>query len=165
MSSVPFSLLAANAVGAWLWAGLPALQAASSALPATPVPQPDTCLLTEERAAPPPSPRPPAAGRIFHADNSGFLPGFFVTFQNVRFTGGSAPLLGGAFFNQGKMQVRACLPACPPCEAGVPLFLLLLSSLHAARAPWLHSRAPQFDQQHCNCSVVQLCTACEARSL
>ncbi|KAL4424301.1 hypothetical protein ABPG75_001602 [Micractinium tetrahymenae] len=46
-----------------------------------------------------------AISRVFHADNSGFL-GFFVTFQNVRFTGGSAPLLGGAFFNQGKMQVK-----------------------------------------------------------
>ncbi|KAL4442679.1 hypothetical protein ABPG77_006673 [Micractinium sp. CCAP 211/92] len=47
-----------------------------------------------------------AINRVFHADNSGFLPGFFVTFQNVRFTGGSAQLLGGAFFNQGKMQVE-----------------------------------------------------------
>lgn len=47
------------------------------------------------------------SGRIFHADNSGFLPSFYVTFENIRFTGGMAAGLGGAFYNQGKMQVRA----------------------------------------------------------
>ncbi|PSC74203.1 root cap family [Micractinium conductrix] len=47
-----------------------------------------------------------AISRIIHADNSGFLPSFFVTFENIRFTGGLAAGLGGAFWNQGKMQVE-----------------------------------------------------------
>lgn len=46
------------------------------------------------------------AGRIIHADNSAFFPSFFVTFENIRFTGGAAAGLGGAFFNNGKLQVR-----------------------------------------------------------
>ena len=46
------------------------------------------------------------AGRIIHADNSAFFPSFFVTFENIRFTGGAAGGLGGAFFNNGKLQVR-----------------------------------------------------------
>jgi hypothetical protein len=30
-----------------------------------------------------------------------------VTFENIRFTNGAAKGLGGAFFNQGRMQVWA----------------------------------------------------------
>ena len=48
-----------------------------------------------------------------HADNSIFAPSFFVTFQNIRFTGGAAMGLGGAFFNQGRMQVLTC--RCSGC--------------------------------------------------
>ncbi|KAI3424151.1 hypothetical protein D9Q98_009511 [Chlorella vulgaris] len=44
--------------------------------------------------------------RIIHVDNSIFAPSFFVTFENIRFTGGSASGLGGAFFNQGRMQAE-----------------------------------------------------------
>lgn len=52
------------------------------------------------------------AGRIIHADNSGFFPSFFVTFENIHFTGGKAQGLGGAFFNQGKMQVCCAVQMC-----------------------------------------------------
>ncbi len=38
-------------------------------------------------------------------DNSGFFPSVFVRFANIRFVNGQAQGLGGAFFNQGKIQV------------------------------------------------------------
>jgi hypothetical protein len=59
------------------------------------------------RTCPSPSPSAslPPAGRIIHADNSGFLPSFSLKFENIRFTNGQAEGLGGAFFNQGKLQV------------------------------------------------------------
>ena len=62
---------------------------------------------TQPTACPICLPHPPA-GRIIHADNSGFLPSFSVKFENIRFTNGQAEGLGGAFFNQGKLQVRGC---------------------------------------------------------
>lgn len=48
----------------------------------------------------------PLSGRIIHADNSGFFPSVFITFENIRFTGGKASGLGGVFFNQGKLQAE-----------------------------------------------------------
>jgi hypothetical protein len=50
---------------------------------------------------PPPGP----AGRILHVNNAGFLPSFFVTFENIRFSNGAAQGLGGAFWNEGRLQV------------------------------------------------------------
>ncbi|EFN53548.1 hypothetical protein CHLNCDRAFT_53713 [Chlorella variabilis] len=47
-----------------------------------------------------------ALGRILHVDNAVFMPSFFVTLENIRFTGGAAQGLGGAFWNQGRIQAE-----------------------------------------------------------
>ena len=49
-----------------------------------------------------------SAGRLLHVNNIAFFPSFFVTFQNIRFTGGHAATgLGGVLWNQGMVQVCA----------------------------------------------------------
>lgn len=120
----------------------------------------DAFAVQHMRAVPPAhSPTPPPstpshlhslpAGRIFHADNSGFLPGFFVTFQNVRFTGGSAPLLGGAFFNQGRMQVGGSTPHCACGRAPPPV---CTCCARCARCASRSARsAPPAGRQACTC--------------